>query len=183
MQVTQLEKKDLIHKLLKEGRSYRDITKIAHCSPNEIARVKREETIETNVNMKGKSICSCVFDSLQKGIRLPQIVIDHDIEPELVLKIQEKYLNLIGKGQIVSLLKNQQDVALIIDILGYLVENPHHRKKMKELVELQREIWEMMVDKSELENDIRIAKYLYEKYDSMLEKQRKCRKKDESTSK
>ena len=33
---------------------------------------------------------------------------------------------------------------------------------MKEFIKLQREIWNLMVNKSELENDIKRAKYLYE---------------------
>lgn len=129
---------------------------------------------ETDPNLKGKSVCSRVFDSLQKGVPLTQIVIDNDIEPALVIKIQEKYLNLIGKGKIVTLLIDRPDVALIIDILEFLVDYPHHRSKIKELVELQREIWHLTIDKAELKNDIKAAKYLYEHYDSMLETLRKC---------
>ena len=80
--------------------------------------------------MKSKSICSQVFVLLQGGITLPQIVIDQDIKPEQVLKIQEKYLNLVNKGKIVSLLIDQKDMTLIIDLLQYLVENPHHHRKL-----------------------------------------------------
>ena len=171
---TQKEKKDLIQKLIEARQSYRDIAKIAHCSSNEIARVKRERMTETDTNLKGKSVFSRLFDSLQKGVPLTQIVIDNDIEPELVIKIQEKYLNLIGKGKIVTLLVVRPDMALVIDILEFLVDYPHHRRKIKELVELQREIWNLTIDKSELKNDIKTAKYLYEHYDSMLETLRKC---------
>ena len=124
-------------KLLKEGYPYREITKSANCSPNEIVKVKRERANETNVSLKVKSVCSRVFDSLQKRNFITQIVIDNDIEPELVLKIQENYLNLIGKG-IVSLLINQKDVGLIIDMVEYLSENFPHRKKLNDLIQLQR---------------------------------------------
>ena len=65
-------------------------------------------------------------------------------------------------------------MALVIDLLEFLVDYPHHRRKIKELVELQREIWNLTIDKSELKNDIKTAKYLYEHYDSMLETLRKC---------
>lgn len=36
------EKSDLIVKLLKEGRTYREICKIATCSPNEITQIRKE---------------------------------------------------------------------------------------------------------------------------------------------
>ena len=119
--------------MLNEGHTYRDIAIIDHTSPNEIARIRREKTGETtkhDVDMKSKSICSQVFVLLQGGITLPQIVIDQDIEPEQVLKIQEKYLNLVNKGKIVSLLIDQKDMTLIINLLQYLVENPHHHRKL-----------------------------------------------------
>ena len=96
--------------MLHEGHTYRDISIIDHTSPNEIARIRRKKTGETtkhDVDMKSKSICSQVFVLLQGGITLPQIVIDQDIKPEQVLKIQEKYLNLVNKGKIVSLLIDQ----------------------------------------------------------------------------
>ena len=39
------EKEDLIRKLLSEkGRTYREITKIVHCSPNDITRTHRKPT-------------------------------------------------------------------------------------------------------------------------------------------
>jgi hypothetical protein len=65
-------------------------------------------------------------------------------------------------------------MALVIDILEFLVENPHHRGKIKELIELQREIWNLTKEKAELKHDIKTAKYLYEHYDSMLEILRNC---------
>ena len=71
---TQKEKKDLIRKLIEERHSYRDIAKLAHCSPNEIARVKRERMTETDTNLKGKSVCSRVFDSLQKEFHLLKLL-------------------------------------------------------------------------------------------------------------
>ena len=73
------EKEDLIRKLLNEGRPSRDIARNAHCSLNVVSRIRKEmtgETIKTDLDMKRKSICSRVFALLQKGISLPQIVID-----------------------------------------------------------------------------------------------------------
>jgi hypothetical protein len=75
---------------------------------------------------------------------------------------------------LISLIINKKEMDLIVDTLGFLVKNPYHLKKSKDLVGLQREIWELMLDKSALEHDIKNAKYLYEYYDSMIERLRNC---------
>ncbi len=59
------EKEDLIRKLLSEGRTYREITKIVHCSPNEITRIQRKimgENTEDSIDIQSKSICSQALD-------------------------------------------------------------------------------------------------------------------------
>jgi hypothetical protein len=176
VKTSQKEKEDFIYKLLEEGRPYRDITQIAHCSPNEIARIRRKmtaDTTKTDLNVKSKSICSLVFESLQKGTPLPQIIIDHDIEPEQVIKIQEKYLDIVGKGKIISLLKEQKNLSLIINIVEFLVKNPHHLKKITDLRDLQREIWDLMSERDEIREDVRISKCVDKHYDSKLELKRK----------
>ena len=63
-------------------------------------------------------------------------------------------------------------MTLIIDLLQYLVENPHHRKKIKDLVDLQRDIWELMAEKNEVEDDLRVSRYLDKHYNLQLEAKR-----------
>ena len=114
MIISQKEKEDLIRKLLSEGRTYRYITKSANCSPNEIARIRKNtgENKLTNEDMKSKSICSRAFDLFQKEIPITQIVIDLDIEPEQVKKFQDSYLDLSNRQKIVSLLKDKNSMPL-----------------------------------------------------------------------
>ncbi len=53
MITSQTEKEDLIRKLLNEGRTYREIAKITHPSPNEIARIRRMitgENMDTSID-------------------------------------------------------------------------------------------------------------------------------------
>ena len=58
------EKHELIVKLLKrmeEGVTDREITKMAHCSPNEKTRIRKTnngENTDTSIEMKSKSICA-----------------------------------------------------------------------------------------------------------------------------
>lgn len=170
------EKEDLIRKLLNEGRTYREITQIAHSSPNEIARIRKKiagENTETNVDMKNKSVRSQVFDLLQKGVPLIQIIIDLDIESELALKLQDEYLSLIKKEEIVCLLKDKNKLQVTLEIAQLLQENPHLLRKIKQSIDIQRVTWDLMAEKNEVEEDLKVAKDLYMRYDSQLEDMRK----------
>jgi len=122
--------------LLNEKRTYRDIAEITHSSPNKIARIRRKitgENTEANEEMDSKSSCSRAFDLFQKGVSLPQAVIDLDIEPEHLKKFHESYVNVANRQKIVSYLKDEKDAQLKIDILEFLQTNSHHLKKLKKL--------------------------------------------------
>ncbi|HKO63755.1 MAG TPA: hypothetical protein VJU13_01010 [Candidatus Nitrosocosmicus sp.] len=134
------EKYDLIVKLLKEGRTNREICKIARCSPNEITPIRKTifgENTVTDVDVKGKSICAQVFDLLEKEISLPQIVIKVDIDPEEAMKLQDKYLYVSKRGKIVNLLNDQLGMDSTIEILEFLKADPDLFNKIKEFKDLQ----------------------------------------------
>jgi len=166
------EKEDLIRKLLSEGRTYREITKTVHCSPNEIARVQRKimgENTEDSMDMKNKSISSRALDLFQKGVPLIQVIIILDIEPEQGKKYQEIYLGLLKREKIVSILKDDKDVLLKIDILEFLLKNPLLYRKIKEAIDIQIVIWELMAEKNEAEDDLNNANIIYSHTDSRLQ--------------
>ena len=172
MIISQKEKEDLIRKLLSERHTYRDIARIANCSPNEIARIKKEitgENKETNEDVKSKSICSRAFDLFQKEIPVTQIVIDLDIEPEQVKKIHDSYLDLLNRQKIVSLLKDGNNMHLKIEILEFLQENPDLLAKIKEAIDIQILIWEKEADLNEANNDLDITNKLIRHADSRLQ--------------
>jgi hypothetical protein len=167
------EKEDLIRKLLREGRTYREITKIVHCSPNEITRVKRKimgENTDDSINMKNKSVCSQALDLFQKGVPLIQVIIILDIEPELGKKYQEIYLGLLKSEKIVSLLKDDKDVLLKIDILEFLLKNPLLYRKIKEAIDIQYVIWELIAERNEAKDDLNNVNIIYNYADSRLQK-------------
>lgn len=176
---TKKEKEDLIVKLSNEGRTYREITNIARCSPNEIIRIRKKmdgENTDTSPEMKSKSICAQVFDLLEKEIPLPQIITKVDIDPDEAMRIENKYLHVLKMDKIVYLLKDQKDMVLTIDILEFLKENPHLLKLIKEAKDLQFMVCDLMVDREEIEHDIEVDKTILRMYDKMLEKKEKYSK-------
>ena len=134
------EKHDLIIKLLKEGRTNREICKLARCSPNQITPIRKTmfgENTDTNIDMKGKSTCAQVFDLLEKGTSLPKIVIEVNIDPEEAMRLQDKHLHVLKRNKIVNLLKNQNDLDLTLEIIEFLQANSDHFYEIKEVIDLQ----------------------------------------------
>jgi hypothetical protein len=174
--ISKSKKYDLIVKLLKEDRTNREICEIARCSPNTITNIRK--TIEgygtdKSTEMKGKSICAQVFDLLEKGTSITQIVIKVDINPEEAIRIQDKYLHMSKRDGIIDLLKDQNGMALNIEILEFLKENPRLLKQIKETMDLQFVVWNLMADREEIEHDIEVDKKMHRHYDEQLKKKEK----------
>jgi hypothetical protein len=162
--------------LLKEGCTNREVCKKARCSPNEITPIRKTingEDTDTGTDMKAKSICAQVFDLLEKGTSLTQIVIKVDIDPEEAMKLQDKYLHVSKRDRIIRLLKDQKDMDFTIEILEFLKVNPQHWKKIKEIKDLQIIKWNLMADLEEIEDDIEVNKKLLRFYDRQIQTKEK----------
>ncbi len=89
------------------------------------------------------------------------------------MRLQDKYLHVSKRDRIISLLKDQNDVALTIEIIEFLRVNPKYWKKIKEIKDLQIMVWNLMVDREEIEEDIEVDKTLLRYYDEQMEKKKK----------
>ncbi len=141
---TKKEKENLIRKLLEEGHPYREITKMVHCSPNDIAQVQRSTTGEATKPkkyMKNKSQCSQALNLLQKGVPLIDVIIILDIDPEQGKKYHDIYLYLTKREKIVSFLKDGKDEDLKIELIEYLMENPPELRIIRENEHTHIEVW------------------------------------------
>jgi hypothetical protein len=163
----------LILKLLNEGCTYREITEIVHCSPNDIAAVRKKNTEENNEStedLKNKSICTRALDLFQKGISLIDVIIKLDLEPILGQKFQQVYLDLQRREKIVSILQDGKDMLFKIEILEFLQENPQLFLKIKKAIDIQVVIRELMLDRKDAEDDLNNINYLANHAQSRLDK-------------
>jgi hypothetical protein len=89
------------------------------------------------------------------------------------MRLQDKYLHVSKRDRVISLLKDQKDSVLTIEILEFLRVNPKYWKKIKEIKDLQIMVWNLMVDREEIEQDIEVDKSLLRYYDEQMEKKKK----------
>jgi len=102
--LNKFEKRDLILRLLKEGKIYREICHIAHVCPREIKPIAKEyERKKRLENKKGKennqsgpikklSLSSRAFKLFIDGKKPTEVVIELDIPPEKVEKLWSQFL-------------------------------------------------------------------------------------------
>jgi hypothetical protein len=177
VQNTQKDREERIWKLLMKRCPYREICKIERCLPNEVSRVYKKKTnenrIASSIEEKGKSICSQVFDLLEKHIPLTQIIIKLDIDPEEAMRLEDKYLHVLKRNQIVNLLNNQPDMDLTIEIVEFLQANSNQFDEIKEVKDLQILKSNLMYDLDEIKDDIKVNKTLLKHFDKQINEKQK----------
>ena len=129
--------------------------------------------IKDNKHIKSKSTTSQALDLFQKGVPLIQVIIDLDIAPELGKKYQEIHLELSKREKIMSLLKDGKDLLLKIEILEFLQENPLLFTKIKQAMDIQIVIWEIIAERYEEEGYLKDIKFLYHHAEGRLQNLRK----------
>ena len=104
--LNKFEKRALILRLLKEGKTYREICHIAHVAPRDIKPIakeyERKKRLETkrgeednqNGQIKKPSISSQAFKLFQDGKELIDVVIELEIPAKRVLRLWSQFLGL-----------------------------------------------------------------------------------------
>ena len=103
--LNKFEKRDLILRLLKEGKTYREICHIAHVSPRDIKPISKEyerkKRLETNIRKEKKnqtkkpSISSQAFILFKEGKQIDEVKILLDIPYKLAIGYWRQYLKAI----------------------------------------------------------------------------------------
>ena len=94
--LNKFEKRDLILRLLKEGKTYREICHIAHVSPRDIKPIakeyERKKRLETNIRKEKKnqtkkpSISSQAFILFKEGKQIDEVKVLLDIPFKFAIK-------------------------------------------------------------------------------------------------
>ena len=135
--LNKFEKRDLVIKLHKEGKTYREIAHIAHISPRDIKLIikkyeqqkrletKKEET-NNQMNQKTKklSLSSQAFTLFKKGKELTEVAIILDIPSRKVSKFWWQFLKLEKKFDCYEFYEIwQNDLSTLLPITNFMKRN------------------------------------------------------------
>ena len=132
--LNKFEKRDLILRLLKEGKTYRDICRIAHVSPRDIKPIakeyERKKRLETNIRIEKKnqtkkpSISSQAFILFKEGKQIDDVKVLLDIPFKFAIKYWVQYLKSIRMEDCYEFYKEHSyDIPTLLSINNFLERN------------------------------------------------------------
>ena len=137
--LNKFEKRDLILKLLKEGKTYREICHIAHVAPRDIKPISKEyerkKRLETNKRKEKKnqtkkpSISSQAFILFKEGKQIDEVKVLLDIPYKLAIEYWEQYLKSIRMYECFEFYQNHSyDIPTFLSINTFLERNDIYGK-------------------------------------------------------
>ena len=132
--LNKFEKRDLILRLLKEGKTYREICHIAHVSPRDIKPIakeyERKKRLETNIRKEKKnqtkkpSISSQAFILFKEGKQIDEVKVLLDIPYKLAIVYWRAYLESIRMFEAFEFYQeNSDDMPTFLRINNFLKLN------------------------------------------------------------
>ncbi|HET8792746.1 MAG TPA: hypothetical protein VFM31_03050 [Nitrososphaeraceae archaeon] len=165
--LTNQEKWNLVKKLLMEGKSFREIEKIAHVSPNFITKVKKvdfgqDSVYEENENTKKNKKLSKrtqAIDLFYQGKTPKKVLLELDMDVNEVTKAQSDYFQLLDLDHLSEIFQNNSNNLIkefyslfkIFKELGL-----DTIEKVKEIKELVKVYPHLQLEISQLNKEIRI---------------------------
>jgi transposase len=145
------EKEELVIKLAREGKTTREIAKIAHISLKDIGEIIKkftgESNSESNEAKKEKerlsklSIYAQAFQLFREKKSLTEVVITLDLEADTVLYYYKDYLRLNHVYKLVNLYHNLgKDLPLFLHLFNRMKEEGLSREEIAYMIEIQSNI-------------------------------------------
>jgi hypothetical protein len=112
---TKNEKDQLIKKLLEQGKTYREIMKIAHASPTTIKKIDNQRQQVSEPAAKSNRLKAFqIFDRQSpRGSSVYQVITELDISVQDAEKFQVEYLKLKRRDELALMLENKNLLGLI----------------------------------------------------------------------
>src|SRR5215217_3130036 len=148
--LTNLEKWNLVKKLLIEGKTFREIQSIVHVSPNFITKVKIAEFGENFIDSekedlkKNKKLSKTTqaIDLFYKGKTSREVLLELDIIIDEVKKAQVDYLKLLNLDNLSEIVQNNKNSNLLKEFNNLFtifkelgIDTIEKIRKIKDLVE------------------------------------------------
>ena len=134
--LNKFEKQDLVLRLLKEGKTYREICSIAHVSPRDIKPIEKEyyrkKRLETKkgkennqqTTTKKPSISTQAFILYQEGKKIDEAKVLLDIPFKLAIRYWKQYLKAIGMFEAFEFYQDHSyDIPTLLSINTFMKRN------------------------------------------------------------
>ena len=131
MILTKNEKENLVIQLASQGKTTRQIAKVAHISPKDIGIIIRRFTgDDTKYWNKSPSITSKAFQMFKENKSRVDVAIALNLESEHVVTLFEDYLSLLNLDKLMAIYKDLGNGIHLLDYLFYNMksEGIHYQK-------------------------------------------------------
>jgi hypothetical protein len=135
--LNKFEKHDLVIRLLKEGKTYREICHIAHIAPRDIKLIskkykqqtrleqnKKENNNNKSSQIKKLSLSSQAFKLFREGKKLTEVAIDLEIPAKKAVKLYCQFLRLERMYEAYEFYKDYEyDIPRLLTINNFIKNN------------------------------------------------------------
>jgi hypothetical protein len=163
--LNKFEKRDLILRLLKEGKIYREICHIAHVSPRDIKPIakeyERKKRLETNKRKEKKnqtkkpSISSQAFILFKEGKQIDEVKILLDIPFKFAVRYWRQYLKSIRMFESFEFYQEcQHDLPTLLSINNFINRNNVDGKDIANVLRQAKTIANLQLHLTIIKNEI-----------------------------
>ena len=163
--LNKFEKRDLILRLLKEGKIYREICHLAHVSPRDIKPIakeyERKKRLETNkrkekkIQTKKPSLSSQAFILFKEGKQIDEVKVLLDIPFKFAIKYWVQYLKSIRMEDCYEFYQeNSYDIPTFLRINNFLKLNNVYGKDIVNVLRTAKDILNLNKTYSNLKIEI-----------------------------
>ena len=175
--LNKFEKRDLVLRLLKEGKTYREICSIAHVSPRDIKPIEKEyyrkKRLQTkkgkennqNGQIKKPSISSQAYKLFRDGKKLTDVAIDLEIPAKRALRLWSQFLRLEKMYECYEFYQVfQYELPQLLTISSFIKRNNIEIEKITALLKNVKNILNLQSYHYNLKNEIEQLKQLHIDY-------------------
>ena len=163
--LNKFEKRDLILRLLKDGKIYREICHLAHVSPRDIKPIakeyERKKRLETNkrkekkIQTKKPSLSSQAFILFKEGKQIDEVKVLLDIPFKFAIKYWVQYLKSIRMEDCYEFYQeNSYDIPTFLRINNFLKLNNVYGKDIVNVLRTAKDILNLNKTYSNLKIEI-----------------------------
>ena len=165
--LNKFEKRDLILRLLKEGKIYREICRIAHVSPRDIKPIakehERKKRLETDImkennqssQTKKSPKSTQAFKLFREGKKLTDVAIELEIPARKAVRLWSQFLRLEKMYECYEFYQVfQYQIPELLAIGSFIRENNVDTRNISRILKEATDVYHLQSYRTEIKNEI-----------------------------